>query len=376
MTHQAKSELLRIYQKRYQKARKREKSRILENIIEATGYSRKHLIWALNHPAIVKKKTTRKRSSKYAHLAPILREIWIASNFLCSKRLEPFLPHLIAALKRHGEVALTAKEEDLLLAMSAATLDRLLAPARKELTLRGRSTTKPGTLLKHQIPIRTFADWDDLALGFLEVDLVAHCGDINAGEYINTLDMTDVAVGWTVCVPFMGRSERFCVQAMEEAQSMFPFLIRGIDSDNDSIFINAHFMRHCQRKGWTFTRGRPYKKNDQCHVEQKNWNVVRKMVGYERFDTEEQLALLQRIYRLLALYQNYFQPSRKLIAKERVGSKIKKKYDQARTPCQRLLTRADISLEVKNGLRKTFRDLNPVVLLRQIHELVAQLCGL
>lgn len=373
MTYQAKAELFKTYHRKYLQAKKKEKTRILTLLTEAAGYSRKHAIYLLNNSTAPKKKISRKRSSRYKHLYDVLRKIWVSANFICGKRLQPFLPEFIKALKQHKEIIVNKEEESLLLSISPATIDRLLAPAKKGLKLKGRSTTKPGTLLKHKIPIRTFADWNDTKPGFLEVDLVAHCGESVSGEYINTLNMTDIASGWAVCAPFMGRSEKFCVQAFEKTKARLPFQILGIDSDNDAPFINAHLLRYCERNNITFTRGRPYKKNDQCHIEQKNWDIIRKMVGYARFETEEQLELLKRIYNLLELYQNYFQPSRKLINKERIGSKVRKKYDTAQTPCQRLLASKDISAEVKAGLRKTFCGLNPAQLLRNIQELISEL---
>jgi hypothetical protein len=267
----------------------------------------------------------------------------------------------------------TQEQEALLLRIRSATIDRLLTPARKGLVPKGKSTTKPGTLLKHKIPIRTFADWNEGKPGFLEIDLVAHCGDSTRGEYINTLDMTDVATGWTICAAFMGRSEAFCVKAIEEVKPFFPFTILGIDSDNGSEFINAHLRRYCERNSITFTRGRPNRKNDSCYVEQKNWDVVRKMIGYARFETYEQLDIIKRIHNLLALYQNYFQPSQKLISKTRIGAKVKKRYDTAQTPCQRLLSRSDLPRQTKETLRRTCRDLNPVQILRSIQGLISEL---
>ena len=373
MTHQAKVEVLKHYRKLYQKAAKGEKNRIVDVIVEATGYSRKHAIALLNHPTPTSKQTRRRKPSRYARLYQTLKYVWAASNFVCGKRLKPFLPEMVKSLKRHKEIKLSKEDEALLLTASASTIDRLLAPARKEYSLKGRSTTKPGTLLKHQIPIRTFADWNEDGPGFVEVDLVAHCGDNTRGEYINTLNMTDIATGWTVCTAFMGRSERFCVEAVEIAKPFFPFKILGIDSDNGSEFINAHFKRYCERCEITFTRGRPWKKNDSCHIEQKNWDIVRKMIGYGRFDTFEQLDILRRIYRLLALYQNYFQPSRKLIKKQRIGARVRKTYDEARTPAQRLLACKNISPDVRRTLKTTFRDLNPAELLRTINGLIHEL---
>lgn len=373
MDQHSKSELLDSYRRRYKKACKKDKNQIIDIIVDATGYCRKHVIRALNADVRVPRKITRTRSSRYTHLYKTLKRIWAASNFLCGKRLKPFLPELVASLKRHKEVYLSKEDEALILTVSASTIDRLLAPARKEFRLKGKATTKPGTLLKHQIPIRTFADWKEDKPGFLEVDLVAHCGESNHGEYINTLNMTDIATGWTVSTAFMGRSQRFCTAAIDEVKPSLPFPILGIDSDNGGEFINAHLMHYCEQNHITFTRGRAYKKNDSAHIEQKNWDVIRKMIGYGRFETYEQLEIIKRIESLLAYYQNYFQPSQKLVSKTRVGAKVKKKYDAAQTPAQRLLARKDTPKDTNKLLKDTFRQLNPAALLRNINDLVSEL---
>jgi len=373
MTQQANAEIIKHYRSQYKRATKSDKSRIINTIAESTRYSRKHIIHALNEDVEVPKQITRDRGSRYEPIVEPLERIWAISNFLCGKRFEPFIPELLDSLKRHNEIDLTQEEEALLLSISSATMDRLLAPARKGLVLKGRSTTKPGTLLKHKIAIRTFADWNENQPGFLEIDLVAHCGNNTRGEYINTLDMTDVATGWTVCAAFMGRSERFCVEAIEEAKPSFPFPILGIDSDNGSEFINAHLKRYCERNSITFTRSRANKKNDSCYVEQKNWDVVRKMIGYGRFDTKGQLEIIRRIHNLLALYQNYFQPSQKLVSKRRIGAKVKKSYDVAQTPCRRLLARPETPEQAKEVLRNTLAGLNPAQLLRSIQTLISEL---
>jgi hypothetical protein len=373
MDQHSKSELITSYRKRYRKSSKKGKGQIISAIIDGTGYCRKYVIQALNAEVRVPKRIERTRTSRYAHLYETLKRIWAWSNFLCGKRLKPFLPVLIKSLKYHKEIKLSKDDEALILTVSASTIDRLLAPARKGMNPKGRSTTKPGTLLKHQIPIRTFADWTEDRPGFLEIDLVAHCGDSVRGEYINTLTMTDVCTGWTVTTAFMGRGERFCSEAIDEIRPLLPFTILGIDSDNGGEFINAHLMHYCEREHITFTRGRAYKKNDSCYVEQKNWDVVRKTIGYGRFETRKQLDLIKRIERLLAFYQNYFQPSQKLMSKTRIGAKVKKKYDTAQTPAQRLLARKDTPRDVKKRLRDTVRQLNPAALMRDINHLIGEL---
>jgi len=373
MTHQTKAELVKRYAKLYKKTRKREKSRILDIVTECTGYSRKHAIFLLNNPDIVKNKVRRKKKAKYGHLLGTLTFVWTTANFLCGKRLKPFMKVFVDSLVRHNELDILDVDYQLLISMSASTIDRLLASKRREYGIKGRSTTKPGTLLKHQIPIRTFADWSDTSPGFLEIDLVAHCGSSTKGEFINSLDMTDIATGWTVCRAFMGKGRMFCSQAMDDAMPDFPFTILGIDSDNDGIFINKHFTEYCAERKITFTRSRAYKKNDQCFVEQKNWDVVRKTIGYLRLDTMRQLAILNSVYDLLALYQNYFQPSRKLIEKTRAGAKVKKLYDNATTPAQRLLDRDDLPNETKSRLEKAMNNLNPAELKRQMTKLIKSL---
>ena len=373
MDHQTKLGVIRAYRKQYLKAAKSEKTQLLDRIVAVTGYDRKHLIRALSRPKQAPKRITRPRPSRYAPILEPLRFLWAAANFACGKRLHPFLPDLLRSLERHGEIQATPQQKRLLCSISAATIDRLLGPDKRDLKPRAHPGHRPATHLQRRIPIRTFADWDDVLPGFLEIDLVLHCGSHAGGEYIHTLTMTDIATGWTICAPFMGRSQRFCVAALEETRRHLPFPLRGIHSDNDSAFINDHFRRYTQQIDIEFTRSRPGKKNDQCRVEQKNADVVRKTVGYARFDTPHQLDTLARLWALLALYQNYFQPSRKLVAKERRGAKVKRTYDAAQTPAQRLLARRDTPAPAKKALRATFRDLNPVKLLRSINALVDEL---
>ncbi len=285
---------------------------------------------------------------------------------MCSRRLHPFLPDILQTLEHHQELVLPTDIRALLLRMSRATVDRLLKPARARHPRRGLSTTKPGALLKKAIPVRTFADWDDVQPGFLELDLVAHCGDSAGGEYIYTLDSVDVATGWSECVAVPNRGQQAVFNALQVIRQRLPFPLRGIDSDNDSAFINDHLYRYTQREQITFTRSRPYKKNDQAHIEQKNWSVVRHLVGYDRYDSAVALARLNDLYEDLRLYVNFFQPSMKLVAKQRVDNKVRKKYDTARTPYQRVLQSAHVSETDKENLRQMNVALNPVTLRHRI----------
>jgi hypothetical protein len=258
------------------------------------------------------------------------------------------------------------------LIISCATIDRRLGPARFEHP-HGLSTTKPGTLLKKAIPVRTYTPWEDEKPGFVEIDLVAHCGQTTEGQYLNTLTATDLATGWTECLAIPNKTQLAVSAAILELRHRLPFPLLGLDSDNGSEFINDTLLRYCQSEQITFTRSRPYYKNDQAHVEQKNWSIVRHTVGYDRLETPEELALLVSIYADLRLYVNFFQPVLKLIAKERVDGKTTKKYDQAATPYRRVLALEQLPFETKVRLTHLYVSLNPVALRANIDTKVARL---
>ena len=218
--------------------------------------------------------------------------------------------------KGKGILRWKPRTKKLLIGMSVSTADRLLAPIRRAERLRGKSTTLPGSLLKHLVPIRTFADWDDSRPGFVEADLVAHCGSSTAGSYLHTLTVTDVAIGWTECLAIPYRDQDTVLKSLEIARRRLPFPLLGLDTDNGSEFLNYALVAYCERESITFTRSRAYKKNDQCYVEQKNGSVVRRFVGYERFEGLTPCQVLSRLYQVLRLYVNFFQPSMKLISKK------------------------------------------------------------
>ena len=374
MSLTSRRELVNTVRPRYHQATRPEKKRILDELVANTGYNRKYAIHFLNHPS--KARRRRKRRGKCRYTLPVkaaLITVWRAANCICSKRLVPFMEEFVTALERHGEIQLSAETRDLLLAMSPATADRLLHSHRPHYKRRGLGTTKPGTLLKQAIPIRTFADWDDLRPGFVEVDLVAHCNDSTGGEYLHTLVLVDVATAWTECVALPNRGQRAVSAAIHLARGRLPFPMLGLDSDNGSEFINANLLRYCQQEHITFTRSRPYKKNDQAYVEQKNWTVVRQTVGYDRYEGPRALAQMEALYQVLRLYVNFFQPVMKLVSKQRVGAKVRKKYDAAKTPFRRILDVPEASDETKTRLLHQFISLNPAALLRQIHSLQEQL---
>jgi hypothetical protein len=305
-----------------------------------------------------------------------LRTAWEATDRLCSKRLQPFLPELIPVLRRCGEKSMTADVEAQLIQMSPSTIDRLLHPWRNDGGCHPLSTTRPGSLLKSSIPIRTFADWDDDRPGFLEADLVAHCGESVEGFYLTTLSAVDVASGWSECIGVWGKGQDRVKAAVHRIRQRLPFPLLGLDSDNGGEFINQHLYNYCRDKRITFTRSRSYKKNDSCYVEQKNWSVVRRLIGYDRYNSRVSLEALNRVYNLIRLYVNFFQPVMKLTSKTRHGARVHKVYDMARTPYRRLLESGVLTEVKKHELAATYRDLNPTLLLQQINKSLEDLWNL
>jgi hypothetical protein len=365
MSNQSKRELVDRVRHRYLHGSQSEKSRILDEFVAVTGMHRKAAIRALGR-GYQQGRERRGRPPVYTGaVVSVLVEVWRIAGCICGKRLAPFLPELVAVLERHGELVVDGQTKGLLLTMSAATIDRKLQRWRQQQG-RGISTTKPGTLLKQSIPVRTFADWDDVVPGFMEIDLVAHCGETVEGFYLNTLTATDVATGWTECVLLHERGREAVVAALDHLRPQLPFPLLGIDCDNDSAFINFALKRYCEDNEITFTRSRPYKKNDQAFVEQKNGNIVRQTVGYRRYTSAEASALLETIYADLHDYVNFFQPMLKLVSKQRNGARVTKRYDQARTPHQRVVAWPDQSARVKIRLHHRYRQLNPAALRRHL----------
>ena len=376
MSLKSKRELVETVQPRYLKASKTEKRKILDEFTSATGYRRKYAIRVLKNQRQdqkhLKGKTKTYQSVYRGKVRQTLEQIWEIYGRICSKRLQPILPKAIRVLEGWQEIEFSKATKDLLLKISSASIDRCSRPVRSKLS-HGLGTTKPGSLLKQFIPVRTFTEWDEERPGFMEIDLVAHCGNTTQGQYLNTLTCTDIVTGWTDVTGVLHRSQQAVSEAVRHMRQRLPFPLLGIDSDNGSEFINELMYNYCLTEKITFTRSRPYKKNDQVHVEQKNWSVVRHAVGYDRWETEQELALLESIYEDLRLYINFFQPSFKLIAKERVGNQTLKRYDTAKTPYQRVLERKDISLEAKARLVNLYMHLNPAELRRKIDHKTARL---
>ena len=284
--------------------------------------------------------------------------IWTKTNRLCAKRLIPSLSMLLDSLERHDHLHLTPECRTQLLSMSVATADRLLRPHRQQ-ELRGLCTTRAGTLLKSTIPIRTFEQWDEQVPEFIEADLVAHCGSSVEGTYLFTLTLTDIATGWTEYLPLLSKSAEAVLAAVKQARQLFPFPLLGLDTDNGTEFMNDALFAYCEAEQITFTRGRPLLKNDQCYVEQKNGHLVRQVVGYDRFVGAQAYQHLDDLYRVLSPYVNFFQPSMKLCAKFKEGKKVRRIYDEAKTPLTRLLHAQVVPVEQERDLVKQLEDLDP-----------------
>ena len=380
--------------KRYQKGSKKQRGKILDEFTAITGYNRTYASHILSNWGrevflrrggetvavifgVARRKTKKHRQRHYDNkVLNVLRSIWMISDYLCGKRLAPLLKEIIPRLEKFREIKLDAKTRKKLLRISPATIDRLLRGDKKKLMLKSRARTKPGTLLKHQIPIRTFSEWDELRPGFAEVDLVGHVGGDAHGEFAYTLNLTDVCTGWAEMEAIRNRAQKWAFEAITTIEAKLPFTLLGLDSDNDSAFINAHLLKYCDERQITFTRSRPYRKNNNCFVEQKNYSVVRRAVGYLRHDTAEELDTLNELYRHLRLYVNFFQPVMKLKEKTRIGSRVKKRYDTPKTPYQRVRESKHIDSAIKKRLKRQYEKLNPAELKRTITKLQNKLMEL
>ncbi len=377
MKAEARREYVQAAARRYRTAKRGERSRILDALCADTGYNRKYAM-ALLRPKPAPAGSSADRAPARLGRPPrygpaeisLLQLCWAVADGICGKRLAPFLPELLAQLAVAGELPASATDAVVttVQGMSASTIDRVLAGDRAHLVGKGRALTKPGSLLKRQVPIKTFAEWDDAVPGFLEMDLVAHCGTSGAGEFLFTLAAVDVATGWIALQGVLNRGEAAVFRAITDLRRRLPFPLRGIDTDNGSEFINHNLVRYCQQEGITLTRGRPYRKNDACYIEQKNWSVVRRLIGYARFEGVFALEALNAVFRLAEPYVNFLQPSRKLTEKLRDGARITRRYDAARTPYRRLIDTALLAPDTAARLVRQQAALRPKAIKRAIDE--------
>jgi hypothetical protein len=361
---------------RYRAADRSGKKLILDEFVKLTSYHRKHAIRLLTTEGCTHQGRQVGRRTYLEAVKEALITLWEASDRICGKRLKALLPSLIDAMERHGHLHLQDGVKKQLLAISPATIDRLLRPIREQASGGRKKESVRPSRVKKLVPVRTFADWGDVGPGFMEMDMVFHCGTKLVGTFVHSLVLTDIASGWTECLAIPVREQTLIVEAITGLRRILPFPLLGLDTDNDSAFMNDTLWNYCQKESIVFTRSRAYRKNDQAWVEQKNGAVVRKLIGYGRLEGLSETAALRRLYEASRLYINFFQPSFKLKSKTREGARVHKKYELPETPCRRLLLRDDISSEIKESLKRQMEQLDPVLLLKSIREVQDMLMAL
>ena len=364
---QSRSQYLRVLRERYLKAKsKKEKTQILDEYCRNTGQARKYVIRKIQPGVDLRPKPRKKRKQTYdGQVTAALAEVWEIFDYPCGQRLKPVLEVELDRLMDLGELGVSDEVALKLKTMSSATIDRKLKHQREVLhLLRSKGGPKPGSLLKRKIPIR-LTEWDTSKTGYVEMDLVVHCGSSTFGEYISTLSTTEVSCGWWEAI--MGKSQQSTFRALKQIRQRAQFDWKGLDSDNGSEFINDILYKYCHREKLEFTRSRPSRKNDNAYIEQKNWTHVRKILGYLRYDTLAELSIINNLYRGdLRLYKNFFQPVMKLVSKGRIGGSVKRKYDTPKTPYQRLMDSGQISEQTRKQLETVYLSLNPAQLKRSI----------
>ena len=377
MSVEGRRELLRSIGERYRAGSREAKRLILDEFVAVSGYHRKHAIRMLRAVKIEEPCARLPRPRRYdGDVGDALVVLWEASDRVCGKRLRVVMPMLVEALERHGHIQLDRNVRARLLSASAATIDRLLIVRRAKGNDRARRRSGVVPALRRSIPVRTFADWKDPLPGFVEADLVSHSGPSAAGSFAQTLTITDIASGWTECVALVVRDGALVVEALMKLRKTLPFPFRGFDTDNGSEFLNDTVISYCRENGIEFTRSRPYRKNDQAWVEQKNGSVVRRFVGYRRFEGLAAVGVLSRLYEAARLFVNFFQPSFKLASKTRIGARVVKHYHPPATPSSRLLALESVPAEIKDKLRAVAASLDPLRLLNEIRTMQHHLAEL
>lgn len=358
---------------RYRVASRKEKQRILDEFCETTGMHRKAAIRLLNR----KRGPSLKRPGRPRRYGPEVAEalvkVWEVGDRMCGKLLAAVMPHLVEALERHGELDVTPAVRGLLLEISPASIDRLLSRHRRRLGVQPRRSSGGMGGLKSEVPVRTWNEWKGVTVGALQADLVLHCGESTAGFYLTTLCAVDVASGWTELQPVWGLGKQRVGTAVHHIRQRLPFPLKSLHTDNGAEFINHTLYNWCRQEKVSFTRGRSYRKNDQAYVEQRNWLTVRRQVGYDRLASKEAYALLGQLYPLLCLQLNFFRPIRKVVASDRVGARIVKRYDQPRTAYQRLLASSELTEFQRQRLETRMMATNPAELQRNIDKLLRRL---
>ena len=372
---QATWEYRRAIAVRYRQADRRVKGQILDEFCEVTGHHRKAAIRMLRVPLErARPRRGRGRRAKYSgRTLEVLAAIWTAAGYPWSLRLKALLPAWLPWARQRFQLTATVEAE--LRQISPRQMDRRLQAQKRQLAKRLYGRTKPGTLLKHHIPIQT-EHWSVTTPGFTEIDLVSHSGDCADGEFLHSLNVTDIHTTWVETRAVMGKGQAGVQQALDTLRAALPFRLRGIDSDNGSEFINHHLYRYCQAQEIQFTRGRPYKKDDNAHIEQKNWTHVRKLVGYVRYDSPAALAALNQLYDDLRLFQNLWLPSVKLVTKTRVGSRLRRQYDAPQTPLDRVRACPDADGAKVAALDQIWRSLDPFALGDRIDQQLTRLYAL
>lgn len=375
VSSETRRELTAAIAERYRTADRSSKKAILDEFAKVTGYHRKHAIRILSGKQMAQQQKPVGARVSHAAVDEALIVLWEAADRICGKRLKALLPTLVEAMERHGHLHLDETVRALLLSISAATIDRRLQKVRAQ-TLGTRRKKRALNRVRKLVAVKTFADWKDVRPGFMEIDLVTHSGPRADGSFVHTLVLTDVASGWTECIALPIREQALIVEAITAVQARLPFPLLGLDTDNDSAFMNDTLWDYCQQRSLELTRSRAYRKNDQAWVEQKNGAIVRKLIGYGRLEGLAATAALRRLYEASRLYVNFFQPSFKLKDKERDGAKVRKHYEAPATPYQRLLQRDDVTESTKRRLQEQFQQLDPVVLLKHIRDSQAAVVAL